>query len=73
MSKYALGLTDRIRQCKASDLERIKELQFERDTVLFLGFLLEVHSQARIDIFIRQHRRQSHLLHEKPPEPSKLF
>lgn len=66
-------LTKKVRECKASDLERIKSLQRKRDTLMFAAFLIKIYPQNRINIYVKMFRKATALIKEQVAVQTKIF
>lgn len=66
-------LSKKIRECKPSELERIKALQSKRDSLEFAAFLIGIYPQTRIDIYVKMHRKATALIPEKVATQTKIF
>lgn len=73
MEKYSLGLSKRIRNCRASEVEKIRQLQAERKQVEFLKYLVSIHSETRINIYYERHLLNEQLIQQKEAVQEKLF
>ena len=66
-------ITDKIRECRPSELSKIRELQQQREAVEFSKWLVSIHSHQRLVVLRNQYNTQTRLIPQPPARQSEIF